>query len=249
MNTFRCERVCKSFGSVIALDELSLQLPTSGVVAIIGPNGAGKTTLINVLTGFASPDSGRCFLGEHDITNLSPYEISRLGVSRTFQNLRLIFQLSVLENVLLSFPKPRAETFFGALLGLGIKKEEGAAREVAHQLLQMIGLDDFSNSISGELSYGQQKLLSMSCCLATGARILLFDEPVAGVHPDMASHILNYLCLIRDEGRLVIFVEHDISAVRQIADLVILMDQGKFISKGTPQEILSSPNLLERYIA
>jgi ABC-type branched-subunit amino acid transport system ATPase component len=233
----RCQGLTKTFDGVQALDEVSLDFPSEEITAIIGPNGAGKTTLLNVLTGFLRPDAGRCFLGERDITHFPAHRIARLGVARTFQDLRLILQVSVLDNVLLARPRQRGEHLLAALLRFGVAAEEARNREEAMQLLRFVGLKDKASELAGELSYGQQKLLTLACCLATEAQILLLDEPVAGVHPEMAARILDLLRQLRDDGKLIVFIEHDIAAVRQAADLVIVMDDGKIIAQGRPSEV------------
>lgn len=248
MKTFRCDGLCKSFDGVHALADVYLQLPPSGIVAVIGPNGAGKTTLLNVLTGFLRPEAGRCFLGNRETTFLAPHRIAQLGVARTFQDLRLILQTSALENVLLARPRQKGERLLPALLRVGVADEEARNREEAMRLLRFVGLAEKAGDLAGELSYGQQKLLTLACCLATEARILLLDEPVAGVHTEMVSHILGLLAQLRDDGKLVVFIEHDISAVRQVADLVVVMDEGKVIAKGSPREVLDRPEIMEAYL-
>lgn len=247
--TLRCDGLYKSFDGVHALSDVRLQFPSAGITAIIGPNGAGKTTLLNVLTGFLPPDSGRFFLGDREITQLPPHVIAGLGVARTFQDLRLIFQVSALDNVLLARPRQRGERLLAALLRLGVPEEEAGNHQEAMRLLRFVGLDEKASESAGELSYGQQKLLSLACCLATEARILLLDEPVAGVHPEMASRILSLLRQLQEDGRLVIFIEHDMAAVRQIADLVIVIDEGRVIAQGAPKDVLERPEIMEAYLA
>jgi ABC-type branched-subunit amino acid transport system ATPase component len=248
MESFRCNAVSKSFDGVSALVGLDLELPTTGITSVIGPNGAGKTTLINVLTGFLQPDSGRCFLGQQDITDLAPYLIERLGIVRTFQNLRLILQVPVLENVMLAQQHQRGETLLGALFRFGVAKEEARNRNEALGLLRFAGLEEQANDLAGELSYGQQKLLTLACCLATGAGILLLDEPVSGVHPDMIERILDLMRKLRDDGKLIVFIEHDISAVRAVADHIIVMDHGMVRAEGLPKEVLERPEIMEAYL-
>lgn len=248
MKKLRCDGICKSFGGVHALKDLNLQFPASGIIAIIGPNGAGKTTLVNILTGFLRPDAGRCYFDEHEITYLPPYRIAQLGIARTFQDIRLIFQVSILENIMLSRPRQTGERLVRAFLRLGVSDEETRSRDESKRILRIIGLEESANKLAGELSYGQQKLLTLACSIATEAGILFLDEPVAGVHPQMASHILNLLNLFREEGKLIVFIEHNISAVRQVADLVIVMDAGKVIAQGNPSEVLERPEILEAYL-
>jgi ABC-type branched-subunit amino acid transport system ATPase component len=245
----RCEGLTKSFDGVHALVNVHLRFPISGIVAIIGPNGAGKTTLLHVLTGFLRPDAGRCFCGELQTTHLPPHRIARLGVARTFQDLRLILQVPVLENVLLARPAQRGERLWPALSRFGVAAEEERNREEAVQLLRFVGLEAKASDLAGELSYGQQKLLTLACCLATGAKILLLDEPVAGVHPEMVTPILELLCQLGTTGKRVVFIEHDLIAVRQIADLIIVMDEGKVIAQGPPHDVLERPEIMEAYLA
>ena len=249
MESLKCDGLCKSFDGTRALAGVSLRFPSSGIVAIIGPNGAGKTSLLNVLTGFLRPDAGQCFLGEQDITRLSSHRIAQLGMVRTFQDLRLILQVSVLENVLLARPNQRGERLWAALFGLGVAAEEAQNRQEALRLLRFIGLEASALGRAEDLSYGQQKLLTLACCLSTEARILLLDEPVAGVHPEMASRVLDLLRQLRQDGRLVVFIEHDIEAVRQVADLVVVMDEGTVIAEGSPSEVLKRPEIMEAYLA
>jgi ABC-type branched-subunit amino acid transport system ATPase component len=246
--TLRCDKLNKSFDGTRVLAGVNVEFPSSGVIAIIGPNGAGKTTLLNVLTGFLRADSGRFFFDEQELTGLAPHRIARLGISRTFQDLRLISQVTALENVLLARPNQRGERFLLALLRLGVGKEEASNREEAFKLLDFVGLKDKAGEPAGELSYGQQKLLTLACCLATEARILLLDEPVAGVHSEIVSKILGLLSQLRSQGKLVVFIEHDIAAVRQIADQVIVMDEGKIIAQGKPAEVLEKPEIMEAYL-
>jgi ABC-type branched-subunit amino acid transport system ATPase component len=238
----------KCFDGTHALHDVRLDLPSAGIVAIIGPNGAGKTTLLNVLTGFLRADAGQVFLGDLELTRMAPHKISRLGIARTFQDLRLILQVPARENVLLARPNQKGERLLTALFRFGVPQEEVRNREEATRWLRFVGLEEKANEAAGELSYGQQKLLTLACCLAAEGRILLLDEPVTGVHPEMIAQILDMLRLLRDQGRLVVLVEHDIAAVRQVADVVIVMDEGRIIAQGKPSEVLERPEIIEAYV-
>ncbi len=248
MNAFRCQKLSKSFDGVHAIDGVTLEFPASGITAIIGPNGAGKTTLLNVLTGFLRPKAGRCFLGERETTHLPPHRIARLGVARTFQDLRLIGQVSVLDNVLVARPHQRGERLLPALLRFGVADEEACNRDEAMRWLRFVGLEKKAEDLAGEMSYGQQKLLTLAVCLATEARVLLLDEPVAGVHPEMVSRILCLLRELKKQGKAIVFIEHDMAAVRQVAESVIVMDEGKVIAQGQPAEVLERPEIMEAYV-
>ena len=249
MPTLRARNLCKSFGGSNALIDVCFEFPASGIIAIIGPNGAGKTTLLNILTGFLLPNTGHCWLNQKEITYLPPHRIVQLGMARTFQDLRLIQQISVIENVLLARPHQKGEALLSAILRFGVAQQEARNHQEALRLLQFVGLETMMAKLAGELSYGRQKLLSLDICLATEARVLLLDEPVAGVHPQMISHILTLLRQLREDGKLIIFIEHDINVVRQLSDLVIVMDAGQIIAQGSPQEILESPEIMEVYLA
>jgi ABC-type branched-subunit amino acid transport system ATPase component len=180
---------------------------------------------------------------------MPPYRISRLAVARTFQDLRLIQKTAVIENVMLACPNQRGERLFYALFRFGVRAEEARNREEAMRLLKLVGLEEKALQLGSDLSYGEQKLLTLACCLATEAGILLLDEPLSGVHPETALRILDLLRKLRDDGKVIVFVEHDISAVRQIADVVIVMDEGKVIAQGDPQEVLKRPEIMEAYLA
>ncbi|MFZ1221103.1 MAG: ABC transporter ATP-binding protein [Chthoniobacterales bacterium] len=246
--SLRCDKLSKSFGGVQALASVSLEFPTSGIVAVIGPNGAGKTTLINVITGFLRPNIGRAFLGDCELTRLPAHKIARLGIARTFQDLRLITQVSVLENVLVARSNQKGEDLWRALFRIGVAVEQAKNRDAAMHWLHYVGLDGAAREPAGELSYGQQKLLTLACCLATEASILLLDEPVAGVHPGMIEKILGLLRELRRLDKLVVFIEHDIASVREVADSVIVMDHGKTIAQGKPSDVLERPEILEAYV-
>jgi ABC-type branched-subunit amino acid transport system ATPase component len=215
---------------------------------VIGPNGAGKTTLLDVLTGFLRPDAGRAFVGEQELARLAPHRIARLGIARTFQDLRLISLVSALENVLLARPNQKGERLFQALFRVGVAQQETCNREEGVRWLRFVGLEAQAGVAAGELSYGEQKLLTLACCLATGSGILLLDEPVAGVHPEMIAKILDVLRELKAMGKLIVFIEHDIASVRQVADSVVVIDAGKVIAQGAPGDVLERPEILEAYV-
>ena len=249
MPNLSCKGLTKTFGGIAALSDVTLEIPCSGISAIIGPNGAGKTTFFDVITGFTRPDSGRCFLEERDITLLAPHEIVNLGMTRSFQDLRLVSQVSVLDNVLLACPRQLGESVLGAVLRRGVAQQETKNHSEALEILDLVGLKANASHIAGELSYGQQKLLTLACCVATRARVLLLDEPFSGVFPELASQILSYLEFLRDAGKTIVFIEHDISAVRKIANHIVVIDYGKVIASGDPSDILQRREVMEAYLA
>jgi ABC-type branched-subunit amino acid transport system ATPase component len=234
MHQLSCINVSKQFQGVIALRHLSLTFPPSGIVAIIGPNGAGKSTLLNVLTGLILPDEGEIFLGSRTIVGLRSYEIAGLGIGRTYQAVRLMFGLSVLDNILLAFPGQAGEQFWGSIASLKGRREESRNKGIAIELLQLVDLERYKDNLARELSYGQQKVLALVCCMATGAGIILLDEPVAGIHQQLTHKIIVLLRKIRNENHLVVFVEHDMAFVKGVADQVIALESGGLAFQGRP---------------
>jgi ABC-type branched-subunit amino acid transport system ATPase component len=246
--SLRCLKLWKTFENISALSDVSTTFNAGEITAIIGPNGAGKTTLVNAVTGCVRPDSGRCLLGDNDITGLLPYQIARSGVCRTFQDLRLISQLTVLDNVMLARPTEASPRVLSRIVH-GLKRSLVNGTAGALPFLVFVGLQEEASKLAAELSYGQQKLLSLACCLATEAQFLLLDEPIAGLSRDLATRILTLLRSVRDDGRAVVFIEHDIEAVRKVADRVVVMDDGRIIAEGTPKEVLAQRRIMEAYLA
>jgi branched-chain amino acid transport system permease protein len=244
----RCENLEKSFGGVRALSNVSITFPPTGCIAIIGPNGAGKSTLFNVITGFTSADGGSCFLGMECINSLRPDQIVRRGIVRTFQQVRLIGRLSAVENIMLALPNQAGENLWRALLPIGLHDERAKQVVRARELLDNVALAEYEDAPAAALSYGQQKLLSIACCMAASGAILLLDEPFAGVNPTVAERVSELIRAIVQAQKLVIFVEHDMEMVRRTADEVLLMNCGEIVARGPPKDLLDRPELLEAYV-
>ena len=241
--------VNKNFDGTVALDDFSLDVPKNSITGIIGPNGAGKTTLFNVITGFLPADSGRVVYNGKHLNGLKPYLISRLGMTRTFQQLRLITRMTVQDNVLLSFQNQAGEHLKNTFLFPGrVKEEERRNEEKATELLSFMGIEDKASDLAEDLSYGQQKMVSLACCLASGADLLLLDEPVAGINPETIDKILAVIAKLPEEGKTVVLIEHNMDAVMQVCHRVVFMDEGKKIVEGDPESVRNDPAVLKAYL-
>jgi len=243
------EGLSKSFDGVNALAGFSCAVGEGEIVGLIGPNGAGKTTFFNVITGFMHADGGSARFRGADVLGLPPHRVARAGISRTFQNLRLIRRLSVLDNVLLAFkdqPGERLASIFLRRRACARCEDRNAEKAVA--LLKDAGLGEKLHDPADDLSYGQQKLLSLVCCLAADADLLLLDEPVAGIAPEMMERILSIIRALPEKGKTVVLIEHNMDAIAQVSDRVIFMDAGIKVSEGTPEEVRSDPKVLEAYL-
>lgn len=243
------EGLSKRFNGVVALDGFSFAVSKGEILGLMGPNGAGKTTLINVLTGLLVPDSGTAFIRRHDDAGVHPNRSGTLRVARTFQTPRLVRRLTLLENVLLWFADQPGERLFNVVCRPGLcRRWEAEIRESARKLLVDAGLADKVESPAGGLSYGQQKLAALVCCVAANAELVLLDEPVAGISPRTAEQSLAMIGALRSQGKAVIVIEHDVAVLMQIADRVIFMNAGQKICEGTPGEVLAEPRVLEAYL-
>jgi ABC-type branched-subunit amino acid transport system ATPase component len=239
----------KNFEGVRALADFSCSVHQGEILGLIGPNGAGKTTLFNVITGFIPPDRGKAIFKGKNLIGLPPHRIVKTGIARTFQILRLIRRLSVLDNVLLSFRDQPGESLTNVFFRPKLSSQwERDNKKKALSLLDYAGLAEKVGDPAESLSYGQQKLLSIVCCLAAGAELLLLDEPVAGIAPEMINKILSIIKGLPEQGKTVILIEHNMDAVMKVCDRVIFMDAGKKVSEGTPEEVRNDPNVIEAYL-
>lgn len=247
MACLECRHLYKSFGGHQVLRGVSLTFPQQGTVAVIGPNGAGKTTLLNALSGFVSLESGEILLEGANLSHLHAYQRARLGMFRTFQELRLIHRLTVIEHLLLAASVGRQEFLFSGF-SVRTPMKERQERQRCLEVLASIELERLAHEYVGALSYGQRKILSVALAVVAKARILLLDEPVSGVHPTTVAAITSLLRRLATENRLIIFVEHDFAMVRAAADHIYVMDGGEILTEGEPKAVLASQQVLNAYV-
>jgi branched-chain amino acid transport system ATP-binding protein len=243
--------ISKNFDGVQAVQDFSLSLEIGKITSLIGPNGAGKSTVFNIATGFLSPNAGQIAFDGKSLLDLSPWKITRLGISRTFQNLRLFKRLTALENVMLGRQHQTGENLLNAVFSFYEKAPEHRSHvEKSEGFLDFVGLADKREDLAENLSYGQQKLLSIACALAAEPKLLLLDEPVSGVQPAMVEKVYSILKELVDKQKKTIFlIEHDIDFVLRISDTVVVMDEGRKIAEGTSSVIKNKPEILEAYLS
>jgi branched-chain amino acid transport system ATP-binding protein/neutral amino acid transport system ATP-binding protein len=235
----------KYFGGVRAVDDCSFEVKKGTITALIGPNGSGKTTVFNLISGILKADSGKITFQDKEITNLPPEVISNLGISRMFQQSRLFKNLTVKENLLLAFDNEDTK-FLKNLLNLNkITKEK---EEKIREMLKLIEMEKYENEMTRNLSYGQKRLVELVRTILNPHSLLMLDEPVAGVNPKIRSEIAKILLKLKEQGETVLLIEHDINFVLGIADEVIVMNEGKIIAEGKPEEIKNNPKVIEAYL-
>lgn len=242
MNVLETKNLSKHFNGVFAVDRLSIGIEKGSITGIIGPNGSGKTTLMHLLSGFMPFDSGMVVIGESvKVSKLKPYDITSYGITRTFQDVKLFNQMTVLDNILLVLTE---RNVFGALF----EKHKQYHLKQCEEILKMVGLWDKKNELALNLSYGQRKLLEIGRALATKAEIFLFDEPFAGLFPEMVKTVSNIIRELRKEGKSVVLIEHNMQLIRELSDYVFILDSGKLLAEGKPEEVLNKRNVIEAYL-
>jgi branched-chain amino acid transport system ATP-binding protein len=239
--------VTRKFGGLTAVNVEHVEIQRGVITALIGPNGAGKTTFFNLLTGFDKPNTGSWSFNGKSLKGVSAYKVARLGMIRTFQLTKVLARLTVVENMRLGATGQLGERFLPGLLGLW-KGQEASNTQKADALLERFLLIKKREDFAGSLSGGQRKLLEMARALMADPELVMLDEPMAGVNPALKQSLLGHVKSLRDEGRTVLFVEHDMDMVRDISDWVIVMAQGKIIAEGPPEAVMSDQRVIDAYL-
>ena len=249
-NLLVATKVRKEFGGLLASDDIDFTIPRGSIVALIGPNGAGKTTFFNQLTGVYKPTSGSIVFDGTEVVNMPPHAITALGIGRTFQNIRLFSQMSALENVLVGMHCRLHSGILGAIIRTrGVKREEVEARDKARELLVYSGLPRRHHERAGNLPYGDQRRLEVARALATDPKLLLLDEPTAGMNPQESADFTAFVRRVRDEkGLSVLLIEHDMKVVMGVSERITVLEYGAKIAEGVPEQIQSDERVIEAYL-
>lgn len=246
----RVEGISKHFGGIRALHEVSLSVRKGEILGLIGPNGAGKTTLFNILTGLYTASSGKLWFNNQTMLGMKPHQVLQLGIARTFQNIRLFADMSVLENVMVGRHARTHAGILGAILrNRGTRMEEAAIRQRAQELLALVGITRHSNTLAKNLSYGDQRRLEIARALATDPQVLALDEPAAGMNPAERDTLKQLIRTLRDElGLTLLVIEHDVKLMMSLCDRIAVLDFGEKIAEDVPAQIRTNPRVISAYL-
>ena len=248
-NILEVTNLTKRFGGLVAVDNVSLNIKRGEVFALIGPNGAGKTTLFNNVTGLFQPTAGRVVFDGRDITGSKPHQVAKLGIARTFQNIRLFDFMSCIDNVRVGRHVRMHATLWGSLFkSRGERREEERVTEEAMELLRFVGIARQANQYARNLPYGQQRRLEIARALATDPKLLLLDEPAAGFTPQEKVELMQLVKKILARGVTVFLIEHDMKVVMGISERIVVLDHGENIAEGSPEEVRTDPRVIEAYL-
>lgn len=248
-NLISVKNLKKSFGGIAAVDVKELSFIKGELTSVIGPNGAGKTTFFDLISGFQNADSGDIFLKEKNISNSQPYKIARMGMVRTFQLTKVFDRMTVMENLLFSGSNVNNDSFLRSILKLNSQKVyENSLKDKANEIMNDLNIGHMADSYARELSGGQKKLLELARAIINEPKILLLDEPLAGVNPKLAEDILSLIKKLSEDGITIVMVEHNIEAVMKISERVVVLAEGSLIADGSPNEIRTNKNVIEAYL-
>jgi branched-chain amino acid transport system ATP-binding protein len=243
--------VSKIFGGLVAVEDVTFEIPERSIVSIIGPNGAGKTTFFNMLTGLYKPSYGSISFAGSNITGRRPDRIMKDGMARTFQNIRLFGTMSAVENVMVGQHSRMGAGLFGSILRLPrVGREERAVMDKAHEVLSYVGIsEDHHDTLSVSLSYGEQRRLEIARALASDPKLLLLDEPTAGMNPQESAELTDFMHKLRDErGLTILLIEHDMQVVMGVSERITVLDHGLKIAEGSPEQVRENPRVIEAYL-